>query len=980
MSEADRADPNAAESRHPWRESEPVHGRRGPSGIRRVALLALGLSFAAPPPAMARAAVPPAQAAAGLRPIDSPQVLVRIDSLRNAGSLREASDLAQLHTPAARAAGDSVLLLQLVLRRGTIEGGLGRAREAEASLREALALAEPRGDSAATCSALRWLGVSLSFQGRNPEASACFQRLLAIATESGDTPFQGWAHIGLGWQEIQAGRSAAALDHYRAAITLMEGADALDGISLAWNGSAHALYALGEFEQALAAYRLAAEFARKNLYPATRQFLLNTILNNLAALEYNFGDPSAAAEHFREASKMQLAAGNKRAAISPGLNIALCLGDLNRLADAEDELEKLERICREENYLDMLGAVLTNHAMMLRRQNRREEAGAFCRRALALGEHSPLRYRVFASRELAGTLHEADSNEVALAVLDAANLLLERTPDVEMGLQIDEGRGDILLALGRARESLPLLLRVAEDQRQLGILDQGMHALTSAARACNQLGWTDSARVLLDRAAIIWESDRGIPLDPQWREQRGAWSREVYADLAVAMLESPADEAPHERARKIFNRLQVFKARTFMERVRGPLTTASAESDSLSRSATVEILQSRILRPGELLLDAYLGPRASLLLAVTREDCRVVRLPGDVVLGEVLRLHYRLLASPPPPDSVQSEGLRETVRRNLRAQIFGQVNDLLRGARRVIIAPDGAMNLAPLSEILLDVDSADRTSSGVTPEVVRIPSVAHLIWTRQHPELTQPGDPSRILAIAAEHAPNRIDLPGATAEVQRLARSYRHVDAVTVGQGTTSTRLPELLTGYDGLHLAAHAEMDERNPWRSAIVLDPERRETWLHADQIAAMRLPMRLAVLSSCTSAGGQVLSGEGVLGLSHAFLSAGVQSVLATLWPVDDRATARFMDRFYIALAEGKNAGSALAAAQRDLREEPRTGHPYYWAGFVLTGSGDTRLDLAPRRRFADPQNLLLLLALIPGLAIAFLRWVPRNEGDT
>ena len=82
-------------------------------------------------------------------------------------------------------------------------------------------------------------------------------------------------------------------------------------------------------------------------------------------------------------------------------------------------------------------------------------------------------------------------------------------------------------------------------------------------------------------------------------------------------------------------------------------------------------------------------------------------------------------------------------------------------------------------------------------------------------------------------------------------------------------------------------------------------------------MQLPARLAVLSSCRSGGGRILSGEGVQGLCGAFLSAGVRAVVATLWPVDDRTTSRLMELFYSELAGGKTVAMALHRAQMALR---------------------------------------------------------------
>jgi CHAT domain-containing protein len=160
---------------------------------------------------------------------------------------------------------------------------------------------------------------------------------------------------------------------------------------------------------------------------------------------------------------------------------------------------------------------------------------------------------------------------------------------------------------------------------------------------------------------------------------------------------------------------------------------------------------------------------------------------------------------------------------------------------------------------------------------------------------------------------------------------------------------PAELERFDVVHLAGHATVDDEHPWLSGLLLvpaGPQGEAQYLRAARIAEMRLPAHLVVLSSCVSGAGQLIAGEGVIGLSSAFLTAGVPAVVATLWAVDDRTTARLMSRFYDALQRGASAATALSEAQRALRRSPDTRHPFYWAGFVLVGDGGVRVALTQR----------------------------------
>jgi CHAT domain-containing protein len=81
------------------------------------------------------------------------------------------------------------------------------------------------------------------------------------------------------------------------------------------------------------------------------------------------------------------------------------------------------------------------------------------------------------------------------------------------------------------------------------------------------------------------------------------------------------------------------------------------------------------------------------------------------------------------------------------------------------------------------------------------------------------------------------------------------------------------------------------------------------------------------------------EGMPNLAAAWLTAGARAVIATLWRVDDRVTAELVEDFYAALASGRTVAEALAAAQRQVRDEPGHAAPRYWAGFVLLGDPET-----------------------------------------
>jgi len=132
------------------------------------------------------------------------------------------------------------------------------------------------------------------------------------------------------------------------------------------------------------------------------------------------------------------------------------------------------------------------------------------------------------------------------------------------------------------------------------------------------------------------------------------------------------------------------------------------------------------------------------------------------------------------------------------------------------------------------------------------------------------------------------------------------------------------------IHIATHAFLDETNPQMSFLAL----ADGALTADQIYQRRLKVNLVVISACeTALGGQ--HPDSIIGLSNAFLIAGANSVVSTLWPISDAVSVQFMLEFYRQLKRGTNLATALSTAQRSLLNKAVTSDPFYWAPFRLNG---------------------------------------------
>jgi CHAT domain-containing protein len=182
-------------------------------------------------------------------------------------------------------------------------------------------------------------------------------------------------------------------------------------------------------------------------------------------------------------------------------------------------------------------------------------------------------------------------------------------------------------------------------------------------------------------------------------------------------------------------------------------------------------------------------------------------------------------------------------------------------------------------------------------------------------------------------------LPGSVAEVAAVARFYQNRARVLVGAAATERAFRALAPERGIVHLATYGVLNKHNPLFSFVELGAGGGEDGrLEVHEVYGLTLNARLLVLSACqtgVAAGAlaDVPPGDDWVGLVQAFLFAGVSNVLATLWPVQDLATARLMEGFYRQMAAGRPEPEALALAQRAAARDARTAHPFFWAGFAL-----------------------------------------------
>jgi len=320
----------------------------------------------------------------------------------------------------------------------------------------------------------------------------------------------------------------------------------------------------------------------------------------------------------------------------------------------------------------------------------------------------------------------------------------------------------------------------------------------------------------------------------------------------------------------------------------------------------------------------------------------------------------------------------------LSRMVLGPVASQIRG-RRLLIVSDGALQYIPFAA-LPEPGKVGGAPLVAAHEVVYSPSASVLAMLRraerekkvgtkavavladpvfesQDPRVeARPGSqPSKEvkrsvaqddLSSPAEHLTRSTEDLGLT-DLPRLPFSRREADAILAvtpsGQAmaaldfkaSRSTATSADLADYRVVHFATHGLLDSTHPELSGLVLSlvdqhGNPQNGFLDLQDIYNLNLPADLVVLSACETALGKEIKGEGLVGLTRGFMYAGASRVLASLWKVDDVATAELMRSFYHYMEQQKMPpAAALRRAQIEMRKQKRWSSAYYWAGFQLQG---------------------------------------------
>jgi CHAT domain-containing protein len=904
------------------------------------------------------------------------------------GQREEALDALAEAVAAGERCGDGRVLGLALNNTGLVQLNLGNKQEALFYYELALPYHRAAGNLRGESNTLMGMGTAFDTMNDKRRGLELLLQALAVREKAGDVRDLAAALHNLGYSYGVVDDLPAALSYYARALEAWRRAGDRSGEAATLHNVAGLHEAVGEYRQAITLWKEALALFRATSSHTRAANLLTTLGRTYVAL----GDSSQGVPLLEQALAAHRAAGSRayEAATLANLGLArMAAGDAEgalplyeaalavrrEQKDTLGEANSLHEVARVHavrgDHRQALALLAHSQALFQQVGKRRGEASTrldVSRSRLALGEPAAALGEAERALELfravgdrrgeAGALFAAAQVESATDALEAARARLEAaialTEELRAGLPGQELRTAFLSTVHQYYELLiDVLVRLHRRRPGQG-LDQEALAVSERARARGLLD------VLAEAAAGIRQGVEPALLERERTLQRALSSK--AARQARLWAGQAADEDAQALAREIDALAAEYRGHQAELRARSP------RYSELVRPRTLGLadIRRQVLDADTVLVEYALGAERSYAWTVTLEGMQTHELPGRKAIEEQARGFYDAVRAGRESQEAAGRALAEVVLAPLASELAGR--------RRVLVVPDGALHLVPLAALPL----AGAAPLVASHEVVTSPSASALAVLREQSAARAPN--ARVLAVLADPVFDRDDprvrarLKAARARAVPLTRgddepaeadalsgpparligSRREADAILARvpargvlraldfEASRATATGDRLSGYGIVHFATHALIDHVHPELSGIVLSlvdgagrPQDGVLRLH--DVYNLRLSADLVVLSACQTALGPNVRGEGLIGLTRGFFYAGARSVVASLWRVEDAATAELMRRFYDAMLGPRRLppAAALRAAQVELSRQPRWASPYNWAGFVLQG---------------------------------------------
>lgn len=819
---------------------------------------------------------------------------------------------------------------------GYYSANLSEPHQALTHLEDALLSARKVNDVRAQVLALNAMGNIKAKLGRRQEALESYDQAIPLAEQIGDRLSLASIHAGTASLYYWMGDAKRTVEYDQQAVTAFEEIGASWGTAEAKLDLGRATNSLGEHEKAIAYLEEALELFRK----MGMKRLEARTLSEIGTVESANGEYVKSIQTFQQAIKLTRDGQDYRyAARSLNLmgNVYEALNDQKQAVQHFDQALQMSRIASdrtaESTALFNLARVDRNNGNLVSAEQKLESA-------LTMAES--IRTTV-------------SSQDLRASFFAAVRQIYELYIDV-------------------------LMLRHKSDPGSG--FDVRAFAISERARARSLL------ESLQEGQANIRE---GVDASLLQKELSLSETLNAKADRHLKLLaEKHTPEA--EQVQKEIDALTVDYDRLLSQiRITSPRYAALTSPEPLNLSQ----VQQRLIDNDSVLLEYALGDDRSYVWVITNSSFSTYELPSRKDIEDAARQLYSDFTAYQirPGESVQQRVERQKKSddsipvdtQELTKLVLGPLTGKL-GKKRLLIVSDGALQYIPFAA-LHDPDSEPTSPRYLYSryEIVTEPSASTLsllldearqrsaardsvavladpVFEVDDPRVKRASyasTPETSESLQVKQALRDIGISIDGVQIPRLLASGDEADGIinsapwgtglkAVGfEANRSRVLGEELRRYRVVHFATHGIINNEHPELSGIVLslfDQQGRsqDGFLRLHDIYNLHLPADLVVLSACSTGLGKDVRGEGLIGLTRGFMYAGASGVVASLWKVDDQATAELMKLFYGGMFQkGLAPVAALREAQLQMSQEKAWRSPYYWAGFIIQGRYDEKL---------------------------------------
>jgi CHAT domain-containing protein/Tfp pilus assembly protein PilF len=882
-----------------------------------------------------------------------------------------------------RSTGDRWGQAQVLNNFGLTHARMGKYHQANEAYAQALALYNEVGDRFEEARTRNNLAGALRELGEAQRAFDYYQELLLFLRDAGNRGVEAYVHNNIGEIYDSWGDSSKALEEYETALALFREVGQPSGQVLALDNIGALYVGWGDPQRALDYFHQSPE-VRKQVHD------LRTEANTYSLIAYTYelqGEPQKALQNYEEARKLREAAKDSQGLAYTLLGTGTAYNSLGESQKALDYCQRALRLMEEVH--DVRGQAIALNKLGHIYTTMRESAKATDSyvRALTLWE------KIGEPQGEATSLYGIARVERDRDKLPEAREQIDRAINIVESLRAGISSGRLRINyLASKQDYYQLGIDIRMRLHQLYPLeghDAAALNLSERARARGLLDILGEARANIDYGSDSPLAEKILRLERQL-EDKGQSLVNLRnlgrgEDAAVVEKEIKALTTEYEEVR---SRMKA-KNPAYAALTQPPVLSLEEIRKQLLDDETVLLEYVLGEERSYVWAVSKTSPLFSRTLPKRAEIERVARRVRDA-----LTVRQENNGQSPSAQLARIQEAERSYQQSadeLSVMVLEPVASQL-GTKRLLIVPDGVLRLIPF-EALPAPDTqgrrAGRNGVGrvrarppliITHEIAYEPSASTLALLR-----TLPGArPSKSVAVLADPVFDGGDERIASAyrkktgetmdaaqfaELSRALRSfeswgegarlgrlyYSRQEALDIMAATSAnkgrvalsfeasrqTAMSPELSQYSIVHFATHAIAHDEHPELSGIILslvDEQGRPQngFLQLHDIYNMRLNCNLVVLSACQTAIGKEVRGEGLLGLSRGLMYAGTSRVVASLWAVDDKATAELMKRFYIQMFKGqKSPAAALRAVKTEMLGQRRWRAPYYWAGFVLQG---------------------------------------------